>query len=271
MSSKSTPVAAARINRPAVTSRDATPTPKAIARKPINSVSRLTKPGSSIDLRDNDSFCSSGLNSSTKTPMSRSVTSLNAFYTPSSLHRNNSTTPGKHKSLPGTPKSAVRKMSSALEQLRTPECFSKVSMSSPRPNLQRSNTADELKTQLHSEASNLTVAVRVRPMNSKECNTQSVSNVITVLNDEITVSAGHSADSSAGVSHSFQYDHAFWSCNSDHEIYADQEQVFQGTALPLVDKAFEGYNACLFAYGQTGSGKSYSMMGIDAGNVNNIE
>ena len=31
---------------------------------------------------------------------------------------------------------------------------------------------------------------------------------------------------------------------------------------PLLNKAFEGYNCCLFAYGQTGSGKSYSMMGL---------
>lgn len=31
----------------------------------------------------------------------------------------------------------------------------------------------------------------------------------------------------------------------------------------ILDRAFEGYNACIFAYGQTGSGKSYSMMGTN--------
>jgi kinesin family member 14 len=55
----------------------------------------------------------------------------------------------------------------------------------------------------------------------------------------------------------------FFSIYSDHPDCADQTAIFEGTALPLVDKAFEGYNTCLFAYGQTGSGKSYSMMGID--------
>lgn len=85
--------------------------------------------------------------------------------------------------------------------------------------------------------------------------------------NELTVLAGTNADCSAGVSHSFQYDKLYWCCNSDHENFADQMTVFRGTALPLMDNAFDGYNACLFAYGQTGSGKSYSMMGIDAGRL----
>lgn len=90
-------------------------------------------------------------------------------------------------------------------------------------------------------------------------------NILSVDEKELTVLAGTNVDSSAGMSHRFLYDHVFWSCNSTHEHYADQEQVFNETAMPLIDNAFEGYNACLFAYGQTGSGKSYSMMGIDSG------
>jgi kinesin family protein 14 len=42
---------------------------------------------------------------------------------------------------------------------------------------------------------------------------------------------------------------------------ASQEHVYNMLAQPLLGKAFEGYNTCLFAYGQTGSGKSYSVMG----------
>lgn len=194
---------------------------------------------------------------------SKSITTLNACYTPSSLFRNNGTTPSKHKSLPATPKSTVKRLqqSSTGAELSTPECYSKVSIDTPR--LAHKNDDDSTKTS--SEISNLTVAVRVRPMNAKECTTQSVQNIITVNNDEITVLAGTTADSSAGVSHTFQYDHAYWSCNDQHANYADQETIFNGTALPLLDNAFDGYNACLFAYGQTGSGKSYSMMGIDSG------
>lgn len=112
----------------------------------------------------------------------------------------------------------------------------------------------------NSEASNLTVAVRVRPMNAKECTTPLVTKVIRVQNaNEIIVKSGLNEDT-------YAYDNVFCSYDSDDKKnYANQETVFNGTALPLIDKAFAGYNACLFAYGQTGSGKSYSMMGIDAG------
>ncbi|KAA0195806.1 hypothetical protein HAZT_HAZT000171, partial [Hyalella azteca] len=34
---------------------------------------------------------------------------------------------------------------------------------------------------------------------------------------------------------------------------------------PLLDRALQGYNACLFAYGQTGSGKTYSILGSESG------
>lgn len=102
-------------------------------------------------------------------------------------------------------------------------------------------------------------------MNAKECSKPSVLNVVSVNESEVTVMAGSTADLSGGVSHRFQYDHAFWCCNQEHDNFSDQEDVFRRTAMPLMDNAFDGYNACLFAYGQTGSGKSYSMMGIDVG------
>lgn len=146
------------------------------------------------------------------------------------------------------------------------------SSSSRRPQLHRSNTVDDLKSQKDdpSEISKISVAVRVRPMNSKECSKPSVSNVVSVQGSEVIVLAGTTADSSAGVTHRFQYDQAFWCCNQEHDTFANQEDVFRGTAMPLLDNAFDGYNACLFAYGQTGSGKSYSMMGIDVGKLDRI-
>lgn len=147
------------------------------------------------------------------------------------------------------------------------------SSSTRRRQFHRSNTVDDLKTPKEdaSEISKLSVAVRVRPMNSKECSKPSVSNVVSVDGNEIIVLAGSTADSSAGVTHRFQYDQAFWCCNQEHDTFADQEDVYRGTAMPLMDNAFDGYNACLFAYGQTGSGKSYSMMGIDVGKFNLLQ
>ncbi|KAK3766415.1 hypothetical protein RRG08_056089 [Elysia crispata] len=40
-----------------------------------------------------------------------------------------------------------------------------------------------------------------------------------------------------------------------------QDYVFNCLGRSILERAFEGYNGCIFAYGQTGSGKSYTMMG----------
>lgn len=115
------------------------------------------------------------------------------------------------------------------------------------------------------EMSSVKVAVRVRPMNTKELLSATVSNVVQLDGNEVVVFAGNTADNTAGVHHRYMYDSTFWSCNSEHRNYCGQEEVYNELARPLLDRAFEGYNTCLFAYGQTSSGKSYSMMGIDAG------
>lgn len=57
--------------------------------------------------------------------------------------------------------------------------------------------------------------------------------------------------------YSFTFDFSFWSFDKCHN-FASQEMVYQSLAVPLLERAFEGYNTCLFAYGQTGSGKSYT-------------
>lgn len=248
----------------------------------------LFKQTSSDDLRErpklvndvlNTAFASSSSPSISKAtkfqPKSKSTTTINSFYTPTSLYKGfstPSTTPNVLKNLPSTPKTSASRLfgsstsNTAESVTKTPECFSKVSMETPRSSQKAvADDSTDGKNKENGEISNLTVAVRVRPMNAKECSIPSMYNVISIDGNELTVLAGTNADSSAGLSHSFYYDYAFWSCNTNHENYADQEVVFQSTTVPLLDKAFEGYNACLFAYGQTGSGKSYSMMGIDSG------
>ena len=37
--------------------------------------------------------------------------------------------------------------------------------------------------------------------------------------------------------------------------------MWQNVGVPILDKAFGGYNGTIFAYGQTGSGKTWSMQG----------
>ncbi|KAF1320212.1 Kinesin protein, partial [Globisporangium splendens] len=55
--------------------------------------------------------------------------------------------------------------------------------------------------------------------------------------------------------HEFGYDFVY-GCGSL------QETVFQDIGVPILDRAFGGYNGTIFAYGQTGSGKTFSMSGV---------
>lgn len=174
-------------------------------------------------------------------------TALNACYTPSSLY--------------------ARKVTTTTTPLRQHQQHHQTPAGSKSASKAHTKEKDVIMTesfQSLAEESNMMVAVRVRPLNALECTRGNVTNVVRVHgNNELTVQAGSSADASAGVTHFFSYDQVYYSCDPDRKNFADQSAVFAGTAQPLIDTAFEGYNACLFAYGQTGSGKSYSMMGIE--------
>ncbi|XP_004521462.1 kinesin-like protein KIF14 isoform X2 [Ceratitis capitata] len=169
-------------------------------------------------------------------------TAFNACYTPSSLFRN----------VVSTPLSKGRSYNLTASATKT------------KAKILESASSIQVQDLKDTEISNLTVAVRVRPLNTQECSLAKVSNIVRVNVNELTVFAGMNADATAGLTHSFTYDHIFDSTDPDSKNYANQEEVFRGTAIPLIDRAFQGYNACLFAYGQTGSGKSHSMMGIEA-------
>nr|XP_033772563.1 kinesin-like protein KIF14 [Geotrypetes seraphini]XP_033772564.1 kinesin-like protein KIF14 [Geotrypetes seraphini]XP_033772565.1 kinesin-like protein KIF14 [Geotrypetes seraphini] len=108
-----------------------------------------------------------------------------------------------------------------------------------------------------SENSVVTVAVRIRPFSNRE-RSENAYQVVFVNGQEIIVQ--HPETNQA---HNFVYDFSFWSFDKSHSNYASQETVYEKLAVPLLERAFEGYNTCLFAYGQTGSGKSYTMMGFD--------
>ncbi|XP_041090218.1 kinesin-like protein KIF14 [Polyodon spathula] len=107
------------------------------------------------------------------------------------------------------------------------------------------------------EDSAITVAIRVRPLNSREQKMKAKS-VVSVSGQETTVHPPQSQQK-----FSFFFDFSFWSCDAQDSSYASQETIYESLARPLLDKVFQGYNACLFAYGQTGSGKSYTMMGYN--------
>lgn len=104
------------------------------------------------------------------------------------------------------------------------------------------------------EAENIRVAVRCRPMNERENREQAVS-CFTCGLDGLAVLTNMENPTET---HEFGFDFVY-GCDSKQEL------VFEDIGLPLLDRAFGGYNGTIFAYGQTGSGKSFSMTGVTGG------
>ncbi|EMP40086.1 Kinesin-like protein KIF14 [Chelonia mydas] len=106
------------------------------------------------------------------------------------------------------------------------------------------------------ENSKVTVAVRVRPFSDRE-RKEKASQVVSMSGQETVVRHPETKQV-----YNFIYDFSFWSFDHCHPNFASQNTIYKALAVPLLERAFEGYNTCLFAYGQTGSGKSYTMMGF---------
>ncbi|XP_043346811.1 kinesin-like protein KIF14 isoform X2 [Dermochelys coriacea] len=106
------------------------------------------------------------------------------------------------------------------------------------------------------ENSKVTVAVRVRPFSDRE-RKEKASQVVSMSGQETVVRHPETKQM-----YDFIYDFSFWSFDHCHPNFASQKTIYKALAVPLLERAFEGYNTCLFAYGQTGSGKSYTMMGF---------
>lgn len=115
----------------------------------------------------------------------------------------------------------------------------------------------ELQTQeLKMENSAVTVAVRVRPFSSREKN-EKACQVIFMENQDTLVQHPDTKQT-----HKFTFDFSFCSINEADASFSSQQLIYEKLARPLLERAFDGFNTCLFAYGQTGSGKSYTMMGF---------
>jgi hypothetical protein len=99
------------------------------------------------------------------------------------------------------------------------------------------------------------VAVRARPLNSREKNLKSSICVKMNTSGMTTIT-----DPTKGGDKSFTYDQSYWWDEA-------QEKVYQDLGHGNIAKAIEGFNGTVFAYGQTGSGKTYSMMGYNGDGI----
>ena len=96
------------------------------------------------------------------------------------------------------------------------------------------------------------VAIRCRPLNKKEEDANHIKVVnINKNRHEIIVQRPYAAEEAK----QFTFDYTY---GDD----AEQEEIFEETASPIVANVLEGYNGTIFAYGQTGTGKTHTMTGI---------
>jgi Kinesin motor domain len=98
-----------------------------------------------------------------------------------------------------------------------------------------------------SEASNVRVAVRCRPMSGKE-DQMGCKSCIAIQGSTVTVTPPPEEGEDRGrEAKSFTFDYAFGDDST-------QALVYKSLGAPVVEKALQGYNVTIFAYGQTGSG-----------------
>ena len=87
---------------------------------------------------------------------------------------------------------------------------------------------------------NIRVAVRCRPFNSKE-RANAEQSIVRIYPDQIILTN----PANSGEEHKFGFDILFGEDSLQQDVWAK-------VGLPILDKAIAGYNGTIFAYGQTG-------------------
>lgn len=115
-------------------------------------------------------------------------------------------------------------------------------------------------------AENISVCVRVRPLNEKERErglgwvVNHAGTVISATNPSSSSAAAESLpEGTGGVAaghgtgeHKYSFDRIYDETWGTRNIYED-------VCVPVVQSVVEGFNGTIFAYGQTSSGKTYTM------------
>lgn len=96
---------------------------------------------------------------------------------------------------------------------------------------------------------NVKVAVRCRPMSKKEVD-RGCNDIIRTDGPSMFLMPAEEGQTEK----QFTFDHSY---GSD----ATQRTLYEDLAVPILNKALEGYNGTIFAYGQTGSAPRSSMLG----------
>ena len=111
--------------------------------------------------------------------------------------------------------------------------------------------------------SNMVVAVRIRPMSTRELAARDIPVVqpqdkLILVMDKVELEC-QQEDKKPDVLHRSREQRYFFDRIFPQTVATDE--VYRRTCSQLIPSVIKGYNACVFAYGTTGSGKTYTMTG----------
>ncbi|XDA89431.1 hypothetical protein R6Z07F_019058 [Ovis aries] len=115
--------------------------------------------------------------------------------------------------------------------------------------------------EMEPKAQQLTVALRIRPLNDTELE-EGAAVIAHKVGDQMVVLMDPSEDPEDPLrthrsrEKTFIFDVVF-------DQHASQEDVYLATTQQLVEGVVSGYNATVFAYGPSGAGKTHTMLGMD--------
>uniref|UniRef100_A0A8C4Q7C6 Kinesin-like protein n=1 Tax=Eptatretus burgeri TaxID=7764 RepID=A0A8C4Q7C6_EPTBU len=122
--------------------------------------------------------------------------------------------------------------------------------------------SQSVKENVDTKEHQLTVALRVRPINEAELADEAkiivhrIDQKMVVLMDPVN-DPNNILRANRSREKMYMFDVAF-------DSKATQEDVYISTTKELIDGVIAGYNATVFAYGATGAGKTYTMLGTDS-------
>jgi kinesin family member 18/19 len=112
-------------------------------------------------------------------------------------------------------------------------------------------------------ASNIMVAVRLRPISKSEGDSNEVS-IVRILDEKLVILRDPSDFDDDFIKNElrknrsrekrYAFDFAF-------DERTETDRVFQLTALNMCTAVLDGFNSTVFAYGATGAGKTHTMLG----------
>jgi len=122
-------------------------------------------------------------------------------------------------------------------------------------NVLRAHNAKEPSENVEATSECIRVAARFRPIDEIE-DKQGVDQVVVRFGSDGKSCSMVTGWSSGSGNADFVYDNVY-------QPGVSQEDVYMGTAQPIVEGVIQGFNGAIIAYGQTGSGKTHTMLGPD--------